>query len=382
VPAFCLADKYFTMNKTNIDQALAALADALKSQEPDSFLTNPKEFVKKIPFRSLSGDHINGGKVQNFASAGITDQATRQQLLLKDDGVHITSLTVDKVQDLKINGTLTASIVKTDILEVKEIKADIKFEKDVPIVFSGDVLEGKGLLWSGKGNTKQFIYASNPDRFFSSENLDFARGKSITVNNIKLIDDRELGPTITKSNLKEVGRLNGLIVDGSVSLGQYVYFDNNTNRLGIGTEEPGGAFSVAEDGIEVIIGTTNSVKGYIGTFASHALDIVTDNTPRITISASGNITLGNTNATPVQVSVVGSLGINVNNIDSRANLHVNGAIKFNNKIHLSGRAAPQDGAFNEGDIMWNSEPQPGKFIGWVCTRAGSPGLWSGFGRIE
>jgi hypothetical protein len=68
------------MNKTNIDQALAALADALKSQEPDSFLTSPKEFVKKIPFRSLSGDHINGGKIQNFASTGISDTATKQQL--------------------------------------------------------------------------------------------------------------------------------------------------------------------------------------------------------------------------------------------------------------------------------------------------------------
>jgi hypothetical protein len=303
-------------------------------------------------------------------------------MLLKDDGVHIASLTVDNVDNLKVNGTFTASIVKTDILEVKEIKADIKFEKDVPIVFSGDNLEGKGMLWAGRGNTKQFIYASNPDRFFSSENLDFARGKSISVNNIKLIDERELGPTVTKSNLKEVGRLSGLVVDGSVSFGQYVYFDNNTNRLGVGTEEPGGAFSVAEDGIEVIIGTTNSVKGYIGTYASHALDIVTDNTPRITIGANGNITLGNTKSTPIQVSVVGSLGINVNNIDSRANLHVSGAIKFNDKIHLNGRAAPQDGAFNEGDVVWNSEPQPGRFVGWVCTRAGSPGLWSGFGRIE
>jgi hypothetical protein len=370
------------MNKNNIDQALAALADALKSQEPDSFLTSPKEFVKKIPFRSLSGDHINGGKIQNFASNGISDTATDQQLTISNNGVQIVNLIVDHIENLAVTNTLTAASIKTDVLEVKEIRADIKFEKDVPIVFSGDSLEGKGLLWAGKGNTKQFIFASNPDRFFSSENIDLARGKSITVNNIKLFDEKELGPTITKSNLREVGRLNGLIVDGSVSIGQYLMFNNDTNRLGLGTESPNAAFSVAEDGIEVVIGTKNSVRGYIGTFASHALDIVTDNTPRITISASGNITLGNTNTTPVQVSVVGSMGINVNNIDPRANLHVNGAIKFNNTIHLSGRAVPQDGAFNEGDIMWNSEPQPGKFVGWVCTRAGNPGLWSGFGRIE
>jgi hypothetical protein len=120
----------------------------------------------------------------------------------------------------------------------------------------------------------------------------------------------------------------------------------------------------------------------MGTFNSADLELVTDNTARITIGAGGNITLGNPNFGPVQVSVVGSMGINVNNIDPRANLHVNGAVKFNDKLHLSGREAPQSGAYNEGDIMWNSDPQPGKFVGWVCTRAGNPGLWSGFGRIE
>jgi hypothetical protein len=370
------------MNKTNIDQALAALADALKSQEPDSFLNSPKEFVKKIPFRSLSGDHINGGKIQNFASTGIGDTATKQQLTVSDNGVQVANLIVNHIENLTVANTLTATSIKTDVLEVKEIKADIKFEKDVPIVFSGDNLEGKGLLWAGKGNTKQFIFASNPDRFFSSENIDLARGKSITVNNIKLFDEKELGPTITKSNLREVGRLNGLIVDGSVSIGQYLMFNNDTNRLGLGTESPNAAFSVAEDGIEVVIGTKNSVRGFIGTHASHALELVTDDTARITIGAGGDITLGNPNFGPTKVKIVGSLGVNVSSIDSRTDLHVSGAIKFNDKLHLSGSEAPTGGAFNEGDILWNNGPQPGRFIGWVCTRAGTPGLWSGFGRIE
>ena len=360
----------------NINNLLAALGDEINSLAQKG-VPDPKEIARKLPLRSLTGDHISGGKIQNFNSAGITDTATKTQITISNEGVHVTALTVDNLENLTINGVL-----KTKVLEVEELRADIKFEKDVPITFSGDNLEGKGLLWAGKGHTKQFVFASNPDRFFVSENIDFARGKSITVNNVKLIDDKELGPTVTKSNLREVGRLNGLIVDGSISIGQYVTFNSQTNRFGIGIEEPSGAFSVAEDGVEVIIGTKDSVKGYIGTYASNALDLITDNTSRINISAGGNITLGNVSSSPIQVSIIGSLGINVNNIDSRTNLHVNGAIKFNNKIHLSGRAAPQDGAFNEGDIMWNSEPYPGKFVGWVCTKSGSPGLWSGFGRIE
>jgi hypothetical protein len=363
------------MSKNNIDQALAVLADALKGIELNSSV-DYKDVAKKLPLRSLTGDHINGGKIQNFASAGITDTATKTQISVSNEGVHVTALTVDSLENLTVNG-----ILKTKVLEVEELRADIKFEKNVPITFSGDDLEGKGLLWAGKGHTKQFIFASNPDRFFVSENLDFARGKSITVNNIKLIDDKELGPTITKSNLREVGRLNGLIVDGSMVIGQYVSFNSETNRFGLGIEDPNGAFSVAENGVEVIIGTKDSVRGYIGTHASNALDIITDDTARITISASGNITLGNPKLAPVQVSVHGKLAVRVNTPDAEVDLHVNGAVKFNNKLQTTGKSYPTSGAYNAGDIVWNSEPKINQYAGWICVQSGAPGLWEPFGKI-
>lgn len=361
------------MSNNNIDQALAALADALKGIELNSSV-DYKEISRKFPVRSLTGDHIVGGKIQNFASTGIVDSASKTQLTVSNDGVTVSNLIVNNIENLKING-----ILKTKILEVDEIRADIKFEKDIPIVFSGDTLDGKGLLWAGQGYTKQFIFSSNPDRFFMSENLEFARGKSITVNNVKLIDEKELGPTITKSNLQQVGRLKGLIVDGNVVLDQYIVYNSDTNRLGLGIEEPNAALSVAEDGVEVVIGSKNGVKGFIGTYASHNLEIVTDNTSRIVIEAGGNIILGTVNS---KTTVLGSLGVNVNNPDPRTALDVNGAIKFNNKLHLSGNEAPTSGVYNSGDVVWNNNPQPGKFVGWVCTREGSPGLWSGFGRIE
>jgi hypothetical protein len=265
--------------------------------------------------------------------------------------------------------------------EVLESGKDVNVAEVPFIVFKGDV-DGKGLIWTGDGNNKQIIFARNPDRFFVSEHVNLAKEKQFLINNIKVLDDKELGPTVTKSNLREVGRLKGLLVDGSVSINQYLFYDGNTDRLGLGTEQPNAALSIADMNIELVLGASDPNVGSIGTFNSADLELVTDNTARITIGAGGNITLGNTNFGPVKVSVVGSMGINVNNIDPRANLHVSGAVKFNDKLHLSGREAPQGGAFNEGDIMWNSDPQPGKFVGWVCTRAGNPGLWSGFGRIE
>jgi hypothetical protein len=277
--------------------------------------------------------------------------------------------------DQKIESLLTA------LREVLENGKEVDV-LEVPFInFKGDI-SNKGLLWTGNGNTKQFIFASGPDRFFVSENIDLARNKSFSINGIDVLNENEIGPSVTKSSLKEVGRLKGLVVDGSLSINQYMFYDANTDRLGIGTDQPKAAISISDMNIELVLGASDPNIGSIGTYNSANLELVTDNTARITVSASGEITLGNANNGATKVTVVGSLGINVNSIDPRTSLHVSGAIKFNDKIHLSGSEPPQGGIFTEGDIMWNSNPQPGKFVGWVCTRAGNPGLWSGFGRIE
>jgi hypothetical protein len=277
--------------------------------------------------------------------------------------------------DQKIESLLTA------LKEVLENGQDVNVAEVPFINFKGDI-PGKGLIWSGDGHNKQLIYAANPGRFFVSETIDLAKGKGISVNNVKIIDDTEIGSTVTKSNLREVGRLKGLIIDGGLSVNQYLVYDANTDRLGIGTEQPNATLSIVDQNIELVFGASEPNVGSIGTFNSADLELVTDNTARLTIAAGGDITLGNPNFGPTKVKIVGSLGVNISSIDPRTDLHVSGAIKFNDKLHLSGSEAPTSGAFNEGDILWNNNPQPGRFIGWVCTGAGNPGLWSGFGRIE
>lgn len=270
-----------------------------------------------------------------------------------------------------------ANLLKEILSEGQEIdSAEFPY-----VVIKGDI-DGKGILWTGSGHNKQFIFVSNPDRFFISENVELARGKGISVNNIKLIDEKELGPTVTKSSLREVGRLKGLIVDGGLSVNQYLVYDPDTDRLGIGTDQPKATLSIVDQNIELVFGASEPNIGSIGTFNSADLEIVTDNTARITIQAGGNIILGNPADGDTRVTILGKLGINVSNPDPRSALHVNGALKFNDKLHLNGGDIPTSGAFNEGDVVWNTYPQPGKFVGWVCTKSGNPGLWSGFGRIE
>ena len=249
------------------------------------------------------------------------------------------------------------------------------------IVIKGDI-NGKGILWSGQGYNKQFIFNSNPDRFFISENIDLAKAKHLSINNIKVVDEKELGPTVTKSSLREVGRLKGLIVDGGLSVNQYLVYDSISDRLGLGTDQPKAAVNIIDQTVDIVIGAEGTNTARIGTYNYTDLELGTDNTARIQIKAGGNVVIGNPAVGDTKVTIIGSLGINVNNPDPRSTLHVNGALKFNDKLHLSGNEPPSSGSFTEGDVVWNSSPQAGKSIGWVCVQPGSPGIWNGFGRIE
>jgi len=241
---------------------------------------------------------------------------------------------------------------------------------------------GKGVIWSGSGYTKQFVFNGNPDRFFSSESIDLDKDKNLSIGGTVVLSGKELGATVTKSNLQTVGRLKGLIVDGSLNINQYLIYNGVTDRLGLGTDAPNAAFSVAENAIEVMLGTTETFHGMVGTYASTDFDIVTDNTTRISVKANGNIELGNPNRNPIQVKINGKLSIGVENPDPAVDLHVAGAVRFGGHIQMYAGEPPQQGTYAVGDIIWNTNARVGTGVGWVCLRAGSPGAWYPFGEIK
>lgn len=47
-----------------------------------------------------------------------------------------------------------------------------------------------------------------------------------------------------------------------------------------------------------------------------------------------------------------------------------------------GTAAPTTGTWARGDRVENSLPSAGGWSGWICTTAGTPGTWKGYGAIE
>jgi hypothetical protein len=241
---------------------------------------------------------------------------------------------------------------------------------------------GKGIIWSGDGITKQLVFNGNPGRFFSSENIDLDKDKHFSIGNSVVLSTKELGSSVVKSNLQTVGRLRGLIVDGSLNINQYLIYNGTTDRLGLGTDAPNAALSVAENAIEVMLGTNDDFHGIVGTFASTDFDIVTDNTTRIAVKANGNIELGNPNRNPIQVKINGKLSIGVENPDPAVDLHVAGAVRFGGHIQMYAGTSPQEGTYSVGDIVWNTGARVGTGVGWVCLRAGSPGAWYPFGEIK
>lgn len=279
--------------------------------------------------------------------------------------------------------------VNESITVLAEALAALSAGKDAP--FSSDFLNfnavdpdtnyTKGIIFTGHGTTKQLVLVENPDRFFMSENVDIGTDKAYHVNGSAVLSETELGASVVRSNLQQLGSLKGLLVNGPVAFNQYFFYQPDSDRIGLGTDQPNAALSIAEDSIEVMLGTRESSRGMVGTFAHTSFDIVTDNTPRITVTASGNIIMGNKNSEPITVGINGTLAIGVNHPDYRAALNVSSAIKFNGNIHVNGIESPKDGQFNVGDICWNTNPTEGRFVGWVCVRAGVPGVWNPFGQI-
>jgi len=56
-------------------------------------------------------------------------------------------------------------------------------------------------------------------------------------------------------------------------------------------------------------------------------------------------------------------------------------VESQQKTTVKMSSSPTSGEWKVGDIVYNSSPGVGKFIGWVCVKDGTPGQWKPFGLI-
>ena len=336
----------------------------------------------EINDRGLSGNKIHGGKITEFQSTGIRDDSTRLVVVVDDNGILTDNIDVETIVgntsvsgNLNVDGEITARK-----LHVDEITADVRQERSSSLEFLDNDLEGvynKGMLWRAREGAKQLVLKNGPDRLWSSEPLDLHREAYYAVDNVSVLSMEELGPTVTRSSLTQVGVLQNLAVEGNMNIDQYVFWNGDYMRFGIGTETPNGTFGIVQDNAEFIIDTEGE-RATAGTYSTADLNIITDNTTRIAITSTGKITIGS--GSESKTTVKGKLGVNVNNPD--VDLATAGPVSFEGKKFEVGTEAPTNGSYRKGDIVWNADPRPTGYVGWICVREGNPGLWKTFGQIS
>lgn len=195
--------------------------------------------------------------------------------------------------------------------------------------------------------------------------------QAVMVDNNEVIWKDSLGKSVKKSYLQEVGILKDLQVKNTLYVAD--------GRVGINTTAPGADFAVFSNGYEIVT-HFHELTGFVGTSAHVPFSIGTDNTPRLTCRANGDVVVGSETGKPVNLNVYGKVGVGVKNpVES---LEVSGNIKFSERVFSSGEQEPKSGAWSTGSIVWNEQPALGLPVGWVCIKGGTPGGWRPFGTIN
>lgn len=190
-----------------------------------------------------------------FSTQGINDLATHETLVVS-------------------NGKITVDIV----------------EPTKSVTFLGTNLsenDGKGLKWTDGRRSKTLSFKQS--ELWSDMSVNLAEELSYKINETSVLSFSELGSTVTKSKLREVGVLKSLIVSGAAELGGVVYVAPNLNRVGINVEEPQAALGINENGVGIVLGSTRAGTATFGSITNDALELITDNTARITVSNKGDV---------------------------------------------------------------------------------------------
>ena len=251
--------------------------------------------------------------------------------------------------DVTINGKLF----------VKELIVNTQEERESPLEFKATMNSnyGKGMIFSGQGYTKQFVFNAQPDQFFSTENINLQEERAYLIGRQVVLSSERLGSSVIKSSLKELGTLTSLNVEGNVN------FSN--------------AFMVTEG------------KVYIGKTEVDTVSGITFRGPRIKLESTyqsisvseNNVVLGDKNNPATHAIVNGKMSIGMQSVGDNASLDVAGNIRFADKLFMVGSQAPTQGTYRKGDIVWNDNPKETGYVGWVCVREGNPGIWRGFGQV-
>ena len=299
----------------------AELNDRIKEVKfPDNSI--PVSSIKTSDLK-LTGDHIVGGIIKNFGSTGIDDRASSCIVTILDQAVVVENNLV--TLDLTVQGNLD---VKGTVSETSD------FYKQLTSSVTNSVQSG----------LNDVLFASFSDIIFNKIKDDGLDLNKITINGDEVISGTSLGYNITDSNLQRVGFLKELQVQGESLLAETVYVGNK--RMGINTLEPSAALAVWDEEVEVTVSKEQTNFARLGTPRNQKLVLGSNRNNNVILHEDGKA-----------------------QIDA---LQVGSAL-------ITSASTPPSYASQRGHIVFNTNPNPGGPLGWVCLGAAN---WANFGIID
>ena len=286
----------------------------------------------------------------------VTDNVIR--LTAKQNGeIHIGD-PANKTGKLFVHGELTVDSIVSDIRITRLSPLEFMPSKDQSIY-------GLGLQWLGKDYTRQLVLRETPDRIWTTESFDIGENQSYFINGDIVLGANALGKNVVNSNLVTVGTLENLAVQGLTNLLSDLHVTN-------------GVITAKE--ILFNDGSDSLAIDNTGIATSNKLTITTQGS-EVFYADANQINIGDKANAKKPIKVLGPLSIGINNPDSSVNFAVAGDVRIGQKKFTNGSSAPTTGEFVQGDICWNTVPQSGSYVGWICVQNGAPGVWSPFGLI-
>lgn len=255
--------------------------------------------------------------LKEFASTGISDQATACQLTVMDETTVVenclTAHSINVVESATIQNLVVKGSINTDNFAWSQLSADI----------SQKTLDSLTTQW------QETLVKQVADHVVE-HGIDF---KQVKVDGVTLIDGNRLASSITQTNIQKLGILDTIAVTGDAHIGAANILKT---RVGINTDLPDMALSVWDEEVALSIGKFKSDQAYVGTSRLQGLVIGVNRQPQIEINADG--------LTKIKKLQLG--------------LH-----------KVSFDAAVPGWSGTRGDLVFNSNPSADLVFAWVCLGA-------------
>jgi hypothetical protein len=334
-----------------LKQAQTDIANAIKIKTKDFDSLATKAFAdnffkqldnfnfpdNSVPARSLnfdngqriSGDFIEAGIIKGFNSTGIQDAASDCRVTIMDDSTVFENRLV--AQGLRVVGNVEL-----------EGMISISGQVDSGSKFYSDLVESVRVTVNNGMDDNMFTR-------YSDKVMDRIRVEGVDVSNLQVkgkpaFEDGKLSGHIQDSNLRTVGMLKELQVQGEFFSSETLY--TSKNRVGINTMEPGAALSIWDQEVEIEIGKFDA------------------ETARITTTRKQDLVIGSNRKSNIRLSPDGNTELQKLRLGTQT---------------FASSPTPPNYAANKGDVVFNANPNLGGPLGWVCMGSSN---WANFGLID